>query len=105
MLVTGMALHHIADTSKVLRAFRQLLVSGGTLCIADLDTEPGTFHSADVADSVHHLGFDRNELKRQLCDVGFSEPTDSTVVTFEKPVEGQGSQEFSIFLITARCPG
>ncbi|HPM79083.1 MAG TPA: class I SAM-dependent methyltransferase [Candidatus Anammoximicrobium sp.] len=104
IVVAGMALHHIADTDRVLRAFHQLLLPGGTLCLADLDSEPGTFHSADVAGSVYHLGFDRDELKRQLCEVGFLQPADSTVAKFEKPVEGGGRREFSIFLITARRP-
>ncbi len=36
LITVGMAMHHIADTEKVLRAFHTLLVPGGTLCLADL---------------------------------------------------------------------
>jgi 2-polyprenyl-3-methyl-5-hydroxy-6-metoxy-1,4-benzoquinol methylase len=102
MIVAGMTLHHIADTERVLRAFHALLVSGGMLCLADLDTEPGTFHPADMADVVFHHGFDRQRLKQQLAGIGFSQMTDTTAMTFHKPVEGQDDQAFSVFLITGR---
>ena len=102
MIAVGMAMHHIADTEKVLRAFHALLVPGGTLCLADLDTEPGIFHPAEMADVVHHHGFDRDTLKQQLAEIGFSQMKDTTAVTFRKPVEGQDDQEFSVFLITGR---
>lgn len=104
MIAVGMAMHHIADTDKVLRAFHDMLTPGGTLCIADLDTEPGNFHPADIADIVHHHGFNRDRLKQQLAEVGFSKMQDITAVTFNKPVEGEGEEEFSVFLICARRP-
>jgi ubiquinone/menaquinone biosynthesis C-methylase UbiE len=100
MVVVGMAMHHIAEVDKVLMAFHTMLLPGGTLCIADLDTEPGTFHPASV--TVPHHGFDRGELKSRLAEHGFAERKDVTVTTFVKPVEGGGEQDFSIFLITAR---
>ena len=55
-----------------------------TLCLADLDTEPGTFHPADMADVVHHHGFNRERLERQLADAGFSEMKDTTALKFSK---------------------
>ena len=102
MITVGMAMHHIADTEKVLRAFHTLLVPGGKLCLADLDTEPGTFHPPEVADSVYHHGFDREDLKGRLAGIGFREPRDASITTFRKPVAADGEEEFSIFLITAR---
>jgi ubiquinone/menaquinone biosynthesis C-methylase UbiE len=100
MIVVGMVMHHIEDTERVLGAFYDLLVPGGTLCLADLDTEPGNFHPADMDDIVHHHGFNRERLERQLADAGFSQMKDTTVLEFTKPVEGQADQEFSVFLIT-----
>ena len=41
LIVVSMALHHIADVDRTLRAFHQMLLPGGTLCIADLDSEGG----------------------------------------------------------------
>ena len=102
MVVVSMALHHIAQVGRVLRAFHELLVPGGTLCLADLDTEPGTFHPAEIASTVYHHGFGRAELKNQLIQIGFSDPRDTTVAAFRKPVENGDEEEFSIFLIAAR---
>jgi ubiquinone/menaquinone biosynthesis C-methylase UbiE len=102
MVVVSMAMHHIGNVQKVLGAFYQLLEPGGRLCLADLDTEPGTFHPAEVAGSVHHHGFDREALKKRLAEIGFCEAKDTTVTTFLKPVEKGGEEEFSIFLVTAR---
>ncbi|MBN2582129.1 MAG: methyltransferase domain-containing protein [Planctomycetes bacterium] len=101
LITVGMAMHHIADVDKVLGAFRRMLSPGGRLCVADLDTEPGTFHGGAMGEKVPHNGFDREEMKRRLIALGFAEARDTTVVTFAKPVEGGGEQEFSIFLITA----
>ena len=38
-----------------------MLVPGGRLALSDLDSEDGTFHSAE-AEGIHHLGFDRDGL-------------------------------------------
>ena len=102
LIVVGMAMHHIANVDKVLMAFHTMLRPGGILCIADLDTEPGTFHPA--SNPVPHHGFDRGQLKTRLAGHGFVETTDVTAATFSKPVEAGGEQEFSIFLVTARRP-
>jgi len=102
MVVTSMVLHHIADPDRTLRAFHTMLLPGGILCLADLDTEPGTFHTAEAAGSVHHHGFDREELKKRLAQIGFSEAKAVTAVEFSKPVEAGGEEPFSIFLVTAK---
>jgi len=101
MVVTSMTMHHVADTSKVLRAFHDLLHRSGKLCIADLDTEPGNFHPPEAAGSVHHHGFDREQLKRQLAEAGFQEAHDVTAHTVSRPVEDGDERAFPVFLITA----
>ena len=101
LIVSSMALHHIADTVGILRAFYQLLHPQGLLCLADLDTEPGVFHAPDVAPSVHHHGFDRGRLKTHLSEIGFRETRDVTAHTLRKPVESGGERDFPVFLITA----
>ncbi|HOB75179.1 MAG TPA: class I SAM-dependent methyltransferase [Phycisphaerae bacterium] len=100
MIVTSMTLHHVADTDKVLRAFHEMLWPGGTLCIADLDTEPGLFHPPE-AGRVHH-GFDREQLKSQFDVIGFREVRAVTAHTIRKPVEGGEERDFPVFLMTAR---
>ena len=102
LIVSSMALHHIADTPGVLGAFYQLLHPQGLLCLADLDTEPGVFHTPDVAPSVHHHGFDRAELKTRLAEIGFRDAKDVTAHTLRKPIENDGERDFPVFLIVAR---
>ncbi len=105
LIVTSMTLHHVADTSRLLRAFHELLVPGGTVCIADLDPEPGTFHTSEAAASVHHHGFDRGALKRQLEKTGFETPRAVTAHMIRRPLEAGGEGDFPVFLITAhRAP-
>jgi 2-polyprenyl-3-methyl-5-hydroxy-6-metoxy-1,4-benzoquinol methylase len=102
MIVTSMVLHHIADPARTLRALHTMLLPGGILCLADLDTEPGTFHPAAAAGGVHHHGFDRETLKGQLAEIGFTEAKAVTAVEFSKPVDVGGEQPFSIFLVIAK---
>jgi ubiquinone/menaquinone biosynthesis C-methylase UbiE len=101
MIVTSMTLHHIASTDSVLRAFHELLLPGGTLCIADLDTEPGMFHTPEAAPSVRHHGFERRELKKQLEQTGFREVRDVTAHVVRRRVQGGDERDFPVFLITA----
>lgn len=102
LIVTSMAMHHLHDLPRVLKAFRTMLRPQGVLCLADLDTEPGTFHPADGNLGVHHHGFDRATLKQQLRDLGFTDVRDTTATTIRKPVDAGHEEEFSVFLITAR---
>jgi ubiquinone/menaquinone biosynthesis C-methylase UbiE len=104
LVATAMTMHHVRDTDKVLRAFYDLLHPGGVLCIADLDTEPGTFHPVDVAESVHHHGFDRNEIQMHMRELGFADTRDVTAHTIRKEVENGEAQDFPVFLVIARRP-
>jgi len=100
MLVTAMTMHHVRDTETLLKGFHRLLQPGGVVCIADLDSEPGTFHAADVA--VHHHGFDREELKKQLSELGFVDPCDVTAHTIRKEAGNGETKDFPVFLVVAR---
>jgi 2-polyprenyl-3-methyl-5-hydroxy-6-metoxy-1,4-benzoquinol methylase len=100
-IVTAMTMHHIADLSRVLRSFHEMLNPAGTLCIADLDTENGSFHHPDSGESVHHNGFDRQTLKQQLLDIGFANAKDTTASTIRKEIASGAEEEFPVFLITA----
>ena len=101
LIVTSMVLHHAVDTARVLAAFRQMLHPKGLLCVADLDKEPGLFHTPEAATSVHHLGFDRAELKAQLVRAEFKNVRDMTAHSIRKPVQGGGELDFPVFLMTA----
>ncbi|HXY92096.1 MAG TPA: class I SAM-dependent methyltransferase [Acidimicrobiia bacterium] len=72
LVVTVMALHHVADEEAVLSRFADLLVERGHVCIVDLEREDGSFHGADF--DGHH-GFDRAGLASILERVGFTDVT------------------------------
>lgn len=89
-------LHHVEDTTAVLQGIAALLRSGGRVALSDLDTEDGTFHSAD-AEGIHHLGFDRKALRAQAEAAGFADVQISTAGEMER--EGR---RYPLFLLVAR---
>ncbi len=98
LIYSSMTLHHIPDTDAILGAFHTLLNPGGRLCIADLDTEDGSFHGPEV--DVHH-GFDRAELAARTARAGFSDVGFSTVFEIDKET-ADGIRRFPVFLMVAR---
>ncbi|MFZ5830310.1 MAG: class I SAM-dependent DNA methyltransferase [Planctomycetota bacterium] len=102
LIVSSMVLHHVADVSRLLVRFHELLLPGGGLALADLDSEPGVFHAPEVAPSVRHHGFDRAALKAQLTSAGFTELHDETAHVVRKPLPDGPIGEFPVFLITGR---
>lgn len=91
-----MTFHHIPDTDKILRDLFALLAQPGYLCIADLDSEDGSFHGPD-ADV--HKGFDREELAQKARQAGFSSVNFSTVFNISK---GQPEKNYPVFLMVAQ---
>jgi ubiquinone/menaquinone biosynthesis C-methylase UbiE len=100
LVVSSMTLHHVCDPAVLFWEFHALLQPGGYLCVADLDTEDGSFHGDNTG--VLHFGFDRNELKELLGKTGFREVRDATAATIAKPVEGLGEKTFPVFLLIGR---
>lgn len=70
VVVSAMALHHVADTPALLAAFAQHLNPGGQIALADLDVEDGSFHPPET-EGVFHSGFDRTALQAWLSQAGF----------------------------------
>lgn len=101
LIYTSMTLHHVPDTARLLHVFHGLLKPGGTLCIADLDKEDGSFHGLEV--DVHH-GFERSELSLRATQTGFLDIHFQTVFSITKDRE-TGTQDYPVFLMTAgRAP-
>jgi ubiquinone/menaquinone biosynthesis C-methylase UbiE len=97
LVCTLMTLHHIADIDGILARFHDLLTPGGRLCVADLDTEDGSFHGpgAEV-----HRGFDRQELAARMLRCGFR------AIRFSTPYEilrttDRRPERFPLFLAVA----
>ena len=101
-LFTSMALHHIPDVAALVRTFGAMLVPGGWIALADLDTEDGSFHGSDVP-GVAHRGFDRAQVRRWLSEAGFTNVAFRTAHTVEKSRDGE-TRGYPIFLATAQHP-
>lgn len=89
-------LHHVKDTRAALGGMLRLLAPGGQVAAIDLDTEDGSFHSAD-AEGVHHHGFDRERLAELARSVGFEDVR----VANGQPIDDEG-RAYPMFLLTAR---
>jgi ubiquinone/menaquinone biosynthesis C-methylase UbiE len=98
LIYSSMTLHHIPNTAHILAVFHSLLNPGGTLCIADLDDEDGSFHGEGF--DVHH-GFKRNELEALTRAAGFVAVGFSTVFEIVKQQE-DGERAYPVFLMVAR---
>ena len=90
-----MTFHHIPDTDAILRDLYALLTDSGYLCIADLDSEDGSFHSYEFHG---HKGFNRDDLARRAEATGFCNIRFSTVFTIRK---GAPEREYPVFLMIA----
>lgn len=93
-----MTLHHVSDIDAVLKGLYSLLKEPGYLCIADLDSEDGSFHGAGFSG---HQGFDRDTLQAQARQAGFDNIRFSTVFSISKGVAGGGEKDFPVFLMLA----
>lgn len=99
LIVCNMVLHHVPDTAALFRLWHEMLLPGGRLCLSDLDTEDGSFHSDKTG--VFHFGFDREHLKTLLHSAGFSVTRDVTATNVSREVKGKGICEFPVFLMVA----
>lgn len=98
LVVSAMAMHHVADTEALLRTLREHLNPGGRIAIADLDTEAGDFHPREV-EGVYHYGFDRDALAARFEAVGFEDVRFATACEVAKE-----DRSYPIFLVTATRP-
>jgi len=92
-IISSMTIHHVEDTLALFQKFHRLLNSGGTIALADLDTEDGTFHSDDTG--VFHFGFDQEEFATLAKKAGFEDVNIEIVSIAKKPYG-----EYPIFLLT-----
>jgi ubiquinone/menaquinone biosynthesis C-methylase UbiE len=91
-------LHHVEDTADALRAVRALIVPGGRMALADLDTEDGSFHTAE-AEGIHHHGFDRHRLQALAEQAGFRDVAIGSAGSLERD-----GRTYPLFLLTAVAP-
>lgn len=99
LVICSMVLHHIQDTHTLLSNFHRTLRPAGSLAIADLQLEDGTFH--DDPTGVDHHGFDPHALLALLEQIGFSSLKTRIVHTICKQ-RHQEERCYPVFLITGR---
>jgi ubiquinone/menaquinone biosynthesis C-methylase UbiE len=97
LIFTMLALHHVGEPGRILRAFYGMLNTPGYIAVADLDAEDGSFHGPDFKG---HKGFDRDLLANQAVAAGFSNVRFETAVTLIRELE-KGARPFPLFLMTA----
>ncbi|MEI6820518.1 MAG: class I SAM-dependent methyltransferase [Bacteroidota bacterium] len=97
---TFMALHHVIEIDKLLKNFNSMLNANGYICIGDLVTEDGSFHSHDSSFDGHN-GFDKDELTTLLANNGFVVEHYKVFYEIEKEYENQ-MKKYPLFLIIAK---
>jgi tRNA (cmo5U34)-methyltransferase len=102
LIISAMALHHVADVPPLLAALVTMLNPGGYLALADLDREDGGFHQDKTG--VYHFGFDRDWLMAQFKSLGLEDLTAATAHTIERPGP-DGPRRYPIFLLSGKMPG
>jgi tRNA (cmo5U34)-methyltransferase len=98
LIVSSMALHHVADLAGLFRRLHGTLRAGGQIALADLDREDGSFH--EDTRGVFHLGFERSDVLSLLTEAGFTGLEAATAAITRK-----GSREYPVFLITGQRAG
>ncbi|MDP3564987.1 MAG: class I SAM-dependent methyltransferase [Methanoregula sp.] len=100
LIVSSMTLHHVRDTAAAARTFHELLLTGGRIAIADLDSDNGEFHEAPGI--AEHDGIDRNNLQQVFKRAGFGSIRFSDAATIHKTSSHTGKpRDFTLFLMTA----
>lgn len=94
-IISSMTMHHIENVQEIFHKFYSLLNDNGTIAIADLDKEDGSFHSEDTG--VFHNGFNRNEFLQIAKNTGFKDLKIQTASIMNKP-----TGKYPVFLLTGK---
>ncbi|MGB5867983.1 MAG: class I SAM-dependent methyltransferase [Arcobacteraceae bacterium] len=94
-IISSMTIHHVQNTEDLLQKFYDMLNENGTIGLADLETEDGSFHTDDTG--VFHCGFDKDEFLNIAKKVGFKDLKVETISVASKP-----HGDFPIFLLTGK---
>ena len=92
-IISSMTIHHIENIEKIFKTFYDMLDANGSIAIADLDLEDGSFHSQDTG--IFHFGFNRDEFIGIAQKVGFKNLKIQTASIIEKP-----TGTYRVFLLT-----
>ncbi|MCD4795273.1 MAG: class I SAM-dependent methyltransferase [Bacteroidales bacterium] len=93
LAVSSMTFHHLKKPDQFLNQIYNNLKPGGTVCIGDLGTEDGSFHSDNAADDVKHFGFDKTVFNIWLQNAGFKNTSVKTVFEIDR-----NDKKYPVFL-------
>ena len=94
-IISSMTFHHTENISSLFNKFYSLLNKNGTIAIADIDKEDGSFHTTNTG--VFHLGFERDIFLNMAKNAGFKNLKIQTVSAIEKP-----TGTYPVFLLTGK---
>jgi ubiquinone/menaquinone biosynthesis C-methylase UbiE len=98
LIYSQMVFHHLADVEKMIHKLQRLLNEKGTLAIADLYPEDGSFHGEEF---TGHKGFDPEWLTSMMHQAGFRNVNYKTCFV-QKKTEADGTmKEYPVFLLIA----
>jgi len=100
LIVSCMAMHHVADTAALLQRFADLLHSAGQVALVDLYAEDGSFHGDNAAKGVHHLGFAPEALQALAEQAGLQDVAFAEILQ----VQHKNGRSYPLFLMTGRKP-
>lgn len=84
LAISNMTFHHFKKPDEFVKNVYNSLKNGGRICIADLETEDGTFHIKENLEGVHHFGFDKKTFKTWLKNANFKNVTVETIFEIDK---------------------
>jgi cyclopropane fatty-acyl-phospholipid synthase-like methyltransferase len=99
VVVSCMAMHHVADTGALMQAFADALHSDGRIALIDLYAEDGSFHGSkedNDAKGVQHFGFAPAALQALAEQAGFADIAFSPV----QEMQHRNGRGYPIFLMT-----
>ncbi len=83
LAVSSMTFHHIENIENFIRSIYKSLRQNGKICIGDLETEDGSFHSDGNA-GIKHFGFDKKTFVAFLKNAGFKNISVETIFEIDK---------------------
>ena len=95
LIVTNMTMHHINNTKEFITKLSNSLKQNGYLCIADLKTEDGTFHSDNTG--VMHFGFELQNIQNYFEQNNLKNIKIDLLETINK-----GDKSYEVFCIVAQ---
>lgn len=98
LICSQMAFHHVENVDAILETLCNLITPGGTLAIADLYPENGSFHGEGF---TGHLGFDPEILAAQIRAHGFEKTTHKPCYSVRRSTGPGIFREFPVFMLTA----